>query len=82
MSSDCIISVLFQSDVCWVDLNVYHLEESLKELAQKFGNISSNRDNIAIYIQTLQDIRYNIVNVKKIDLVSWSSPVLFPQNVF
>ncbi|XP_023650982.1 kit ligand a [Paramormyrops kingsleyae] len=54
------------SGMCWVDLNVYHLEESLKQLAQKFGNISSNRDNIAIYIQTLQDIRYNIV--KKIDL--------------
>ncbi|XP_048873427.1 kit ligand a [Brienomyrus brachyistius] len=58
------------SGLCWVDLNVYQLEESLRKLAQKFGNISSNRDNIAIYIQNLQDIRYNIVNVKRIDLDS------------
>ncbi|KPP58026.1 kit ligand precursor-like, partial [Scleropages formosus] len=43
------------SGMCWVVLNVFHLEESLKDLAQKFGNISSNRDNIDIYVQTLQD---------------------------
>ncbi|KAI1888585.1 hypothetical protein AGOR_G00186680 [Albula goreensis] len=45
---------------CWVELNVYHLEESLKALAQMFGNISSNRDNITIFVQMLQDVRYRI----------------------
>ncbi|XP_035280220.1 kit ligand a isoform X2 [Anguilla rostrata] len=45
---------------CWVELNVYHLEESLKELAQKFGNISTNRNNITIFVQMLQDVRYRI----------------------
>ncbi|KAJ8381848.1 hypothetical protein SKAU_G00026260 [Synaphobranchus kaupii] len=45
---------------CWVELNVYHLEESLKALAQMFGNISANRDNITIFVQMLQDVRYRI----------------------
>ncbi|KAL4656789.1 kit ligand isoform X2 [Arapaima gigas] len=54
--------------MCWVVLNVFHLEESLKELAQKFGNISSNRDNIDIYIQTLQDVRFKIIRKGEIDL--------------
>ncbi|XP_018602561.1 kit ligand a isoform X3 [Scleropages formosus] len=58
------------SGMCWVVLNVFHLEESLKDLAQKFGNISSNRDNIDIYVQTLQDVRFKIINKGEIDLES------------
>ncbi|TSS60368.1 Solute carrier family 23 member 2 [Bagarius yarrelli] len=48
------------SGMCWVKLNVFHLEESLKDLAQKFGNISSNKDYIETFIQMLQEMRYII----------------------
>lgn len=48
------------SGMCWVKLNVFHLEVSLKGLAQKFGNISSNKDNIGTFVQILQDMRYHI----------------------
>ncbi|KAJ8269045.1 hypothetical protein COCON_G00116520 [Conger conger] len=47
---------------CWVELNVYHLEESLKALAQMFGNISTNRENITIIVQMLQGVRFRIGN--------------------
>ncbi|KAI4894865.1 hypothetical protein NFI96_019178, partial [Prochilodus magdalenae] len=50
------------SGMCWVKLNVFHLEESLKVLAQKFGNISSNKDNIGTFVQMLREIRYHIGN--------------------
>ncbi|KAJ8261933.1 hypothetical protein GJAV_G00160160 [Gymnothorax javanicus] len=45
---------------CWVELNVYHLEQSLKALSQMFGNISINRDNITIFVQMLRDVRFRI----------------------
>ncbi|KAL7885497.1 hypothetical protein AOLI_G00057920 [Acnodon oligacanthus] len=48
------------SGMCWVKLNVFHLEESLKVLAQKFGNISSNKDNIGTFVQMLREMRYHI----------------------
>ncbi|KAG1939160.1 kit ligand [Pimephales promelas] len=48
------------SDMCWVKLNVFHLEVSLKGLAQKFGNISSNKDNIGTFVKILQEMRYHI----------------------
>ncbi|XP_076878228.1 kit ligand a isoform X2 [Brachyhypopomus gauderio] len=50
------------SGMCWVKLNVFHLEESLKLLAEKFGNISSNKDNIGTFVQMLREIRYHIGN--------------------
>ncbi|XP_041964801.1 kit ligand a isoform X5 [Alosa alosa] len=52
-----------ESGLCWVRLNVFHLEESLKVLARKFGNISSNRDHINTFIQILREMRYHIGNV-------------------
>ncbi|KAJ8245430.1 hypothetical protein GJAV_G00270650 [Gymnothorax javanicus] len=48
------------SGKCWVELNVFHLEESLKSLAEKFGNVSSNRNNITVFVQMLRDVRYRI----------------------
>uniref|UniRef100_A0A671PSC6 Kit ligand n=1 Tax=Sinocyclocheilus anshuiensis TaxID=1608454 RepID=A0A671PSC6_9TELE len=48
------------SGMCWVKLNVFHLEVSLKGLAQKFGNISSNKDNMGTLVQILQEMRYHI----------------------
>ncbi|XP_017330508.1 kit ligand a [Ictalurus punctatus] len=48
------------SGMCWVKLNVFHLEESLKDLSQKFGNISSNKDYIETFVQMLKEMRYII----------------------
>ncbi|XP_062856156.1 kit ligand a isoform X2 [Trichomycterus rosablanca] len=48
------------SGMCWVKLNVFPLEDSLKDLAQKFGNISSNKDNIETFIQMLREMRFHI----------------------
>ncbi|TRY66053.1 hypothetical protein DNTS_002688 [Danionella cerebrum] len=48
------------SGMCWVRLNVFNLEMSLKALAQQFGNISSNKDNIGTFVQILQEMRYHI----------------------
>lgn len=49
--------------MCWVKLNVFYLEESLQDLAHKFGNISSNRKDISIFIQMLQELRLNMGSV-------------------
>ncbi|KAJ8374206.1 hypothetical protein SKAU_G00047860 [Synaphobranchus kaupii] len=48
------------SGTCWVELNTFHMEKSLKALAETFGNISSNRNNISIFVQMLEDVRYRI----------------------
>ncbi|XP_055761461.1 uncharacterized protein LOC129838495 [Salvelinus fontinalis] len=47
-----------RSGVCWVLLNIYPLEQSLRELARVFGAISSNKDNIMIFITMLQNLRF------------------------
>lgn len=49
--------------MCWIKLNVFYLEESLQDLAHKFGNISSNRKDISIFIQMLQELRFNLGSV-------------------
>lgn len=41
-------------------LNVFFLEEGLKELAHKFGNISSNRKDISIFILMLEELRFSM----------------------
>ncbi|XP_026875429.1 kit ligand a isoform X2 [Electrophorus electricus] len=48
------------SGMCWVKLNIFHLEKSLDLLANKFGNISSNKDNIGTLVQMLREMRYYI----------------------
>ncbi|KAM9351548.1 kit ligand a isoform 2-T2 [Symphorus nematophorus] len=55
-----------EGGMCWVKLNVFYLEESLKDLSDKFGNISSNRKDISIFIQMLQELRLNLVSVEPI----------------
>ncbi|KAI5093955.1 kit ligand b, partial [Silurus meridionalis] len=47
---------------CWVYLNLYPAESSLKNLALKFGNHSANRENITIFITMLQGLRFTIDN--------------------
>ncbi|KAM3608615.1 uncharacterized protein V6R79_001652 [Siganus canaliculatus] len=55
-----------EGGMCWVKLNVFYLEESLQDLAHKFGNISSNRKDISIFIQMLQELRLNLGSVEPI----------------
>lgn len=49
-----------EGGMCWVKLNVFYLEESLRDLSHKFGNISSNRKDISIFIQMLEELRLNL----------------------
>ncbi|XP_053742173.1 kit ligand a [Synchiropus splendidus] len=53
-----------EGGMCWVTLNVYYLEASLNDLAHKFGNISSNRKDIDIFIEMLQELRFNIKSLE------------------
>lgn len=55
-----------EGGMCWVTLNIFYLEESLQDLAHKFGNISSNRKDISIFIQMLQELRINLHAVEQI----------------
>ncbi|XP_061531873.1 kit ligand a isoform X3 [Phycodurus eques] len=55
-----------EGGMCWVKLNVFYLEESLQDLAHKFGNISSNRKDISIFIQMLQELRLNMGSVEAV----------------
>ncbi|CAG5927608.1 unnamed protein product [Menidia menidia] len=43
---------------CWVVLNIYPLEQSLRKLANMFGAISSNKDNIIVFIAMLKSLRF------------------------
>ncbi|XP_056311084.1 kit ligand b [Danio aesculapii] len=45
---------------CWLHLNLYPVEGSLKKLAIKFGNQSTNKANITIFITMLQDFRFTL----------------------
>ncbi|KAM4618851.1 kit ligand a [Polymixia lowei] len=53
-----------EAGMCWVKLNVFYLEESLQGLAHKFGNISSNRKDISIFVQILQEVRLYMGHVE------------------
>ncbi|KAM4522998.1 uncharacterized protein V3H82_001370 isoform 1-T1 [Fundulus diaphanus] len=43
---------------CWVVLNIYPLEQSLRKLASMFGAMSSNKDNIIVFIAMLKSLRF------------------------
>uniref|UniRef100_A0A3Q3LUZ7 Kit ligand n=1 Tax=Mastacembelus armatus TaxID=205130 RepID=A0A3Q3LUZ7_9TELE len=43
---------------CWVVLNIYPLEQSLRKLASMFGTISSNKENIIVFIAMLKSLRF------------------------
>ncbi|XP_067284166.1 kit ligand b [Pseudorasbora parva] len=47
---------------CWLYVNLYKVESSLKTLALKFGNLSTNKANITIFITMLQGIRFTLEN--------------------
>lgn len=67
-----------QSGSCWVKLNVFNLEESLRALARKFGNISSNRDHINTFIQILREMRYHIGHAVLVSSANYIKKVLSP----
>ncbi|XP_028306622.1 uncharacterized protein LOC114465665 [Gouania willdenowi] len=43
---------------CWVVLNIYPLEQSLEKLANMFGTISSNKENILVFIAMVKSLRF------------------------
>ncbi|XP_044041430.1 uncharacterized protein LOC122870998 [Siniperca chuatsi] len=43
---------------CWVVLNIYPLEQSLRKLANMFGAISSNKEHIIVFIAMLKSLRF------------------------
>ncbi|XP_034019353.1 uncharacterized protein LOC117504090 [Thalassophryne amazonica] len=43
---------------CWVVLNIYPLEQSLRNLANMFGDISSNKEHILVFIAMLKSLRF------------------------
>ncbi len=47
-----------QAGTCWVVLNIYPLEQSLRKLANMFGAISSNKDSIIVFIAMLKSLRF------------------------
>uniref|UniRef100_A0A3P9GZ86 Kit ligand n=1 Tax=Oryzias latipes TaxID=8090 RepID=A0A3P9GZ86_ORYLA len=50
--------------MCWVKLNIFYLEDSLDKLAKKFGNVSSNKNDIKIFIDMLQYMRLPLGNLE------------------
>ena len=44
--------------MCWVVLNAYPLEQSLCRLANMFGALSSNRENIVVFVAMLKSLRF------------------------
>lgn len=57
--------------MCWVQLNLYYLEDSLIKLSDKFGNISSNKEDISILKEMLLGTRDKINPVFLVSL--WCS---------
>ncbi|KAK2892937.1 hypothetical protein Q8A67_012925 [Cirrhinus molitorella] len=47
---------------CWLYVNLYDVERSLDTLARKFGNLSTNKANITIFITMLQGFRFTLDN--------------------
>ncbi|CAI5635942.1 unnamed protein product [Oreochromis niloticus] len=45
---------------CWVVLNIYPLEQSLRKLANTFGTISTNKDNVLLFIAMLKSLRFTL----------------------
>uniref|UniRef100_A0A3Q1IQ91 Kit ligand n=1 Tax=Anabas testudineus TaxID=64144 RepID=A0A3Q1IQ91_ANATE len=42
---------------CWMVLNIYPLEQSLRKLSDMFGAISSNKENIFVFIAMLKTMQ-------------------------
>ncbi|KAM9375355.1 kit ligand a [Pholidichthys leucotaenia] len=51
-----------EAGMCWVTVNVFYLETSLHKLSDKFGNISSNKNDLSIIIHILQELRLKMTD--------------------
>lgn len=63
---------LLQTGKCWLQLNLYPVEKSLKQLAHKFSNLSINRENITIFITMLQGLRFMLGNEELVTILSFA----------
>uniref|UniRef100_A0A3B4FNY1 Kit ligand n=1 Tax=Pundamilia nyererei TaxID=303518 RepID=A0A3B4FNY1_9CICH len=48
---------------CWVVLNIYPLEQSLERLTNNFGDKSTNRESLLIFIEILQTVIFILNSV-------------------
>lgn len=62
--------------MCWMKLNIFYLEESLVRLSEKFGNVSSNKENISIFIQILQEQRVHMQDLVSSLFTGYLLPLL------
>uniref|UniRef100_A0A3B4FNT6 Kit ligand n=1 Tax=Pundamilia nyererei TaxID=303518 RepID=A0A3B4FNT6_9CICH len=57
LPSDYLIPISYvpnEAGTCWVVLNIYPLEQSLERLTNNFGDKSTNRESLLIFIEILQ----------------------------
>lgn len=59
-----------QAGTCWVVLNIYPLEQSLRKLAGMFGSISSNREHIVVFITMLKSLRFTFDHEELVSVFS------------
>uniref|UniRef100_A0A3B4FNV7 Kit ligand n=1 Tax=Pundamilia nyererei TaxID=303518 RepID=A0A3B4FNV7_9CICH len=52
---------------CWVVLNIYPLEQSLERLTNNFGDKSTNRESLLIFIEILQTVWLKFDHMKYFD---------------
>lgn len=60
-----------QAGTCWVVLNIYPLEQSLRKLANMFGAISSNRENIMVFNAMLKSVRFTFDHEELVRQSRW-----------
>uniref|UniRef100_I3K126 Kit ligand n=1 Tax=Oreochromis niloticus TaxID=8128 RepID=I3K126_ORENI len=51
-----------EAGTCWVVLNIYPMEKSLEKLTNNFGDKSTNRESLLIFIEILQTVCIFIFN--------------------
>ncbi len=54
--------LISKGGACWLYVNLYHVESSLKTLALKFGNLSTNKANVTIFVTMLEGFRFTLDN--------------------
>lgn len=70
-----------QAGTCWVVLNIYPLEQSLRKLASMFGTISTNKDNVLLFIAMLKSLRFTLDHERLVgNQTLWCMLLIFSAN--
>lgn len=54
-------------------LNIYPLEQSLRNLAGMFGAVSSNREQVSVFISMLKSLRFTLNHEELVSSRGWRS---------